>query len=129
MRAACLILLVAACGGDPVHHIPDAPPPIDAAPDAPPVSGPVTLTVISNGVPQQNVRVLFENADNSLVASTTTDANGTASATMTAGGSVTAIDPYTTTQPLPLGVPPPAELRTYVGVKPGDKLKLVNGTP
>src|SRR5689334_14899213 len=95
------LVLVAACGDDPVHHLPDAPPPPDAAPDGP-VSGVVSLTVTLDGAPQMGVRVIFQNADSSLVMSTTTDATGTAMATMVAGGYVTALDPFKP-PPLPAG--------------------------
>src|SRR5712671_11474 len=99
MRAFVVGLLLAACGGDPIHHLADAPPPPDAPPPDGPVSGVVTLTVTLNGNPQTGVRVLFQNADSSLVASATTDASGVAMATMVAGGSVTAINPFVA--PLP----------------------------
>jgi hypothetical protein len=86
---------------------------------------PVTLTVLKDGAPAPGVKVYFLNADNSVVLTDVTDVNGSARAEMMAGGSVTAVNPFTT--PLvPAGGPLPDELRTFVGVKPGDHLALVH---
>jgi hypothetical protein len=87
----------------------------------------VTLTVTNLGRPQANVAVYFVNADDTLVKATTTDATGTASAVMTAGGSVTAVNPFpppVAVAPTPGGKISTDELRTFVGVKPGDHLVL-----
>lgn len=113
------------CGGcndnNGVGHLPDAPP----APDAPDAMSPdaVSLTVVNHGVPAVGVAVYFLNADGSVARATVTDSNGIASAVVTAGGSVTAIRPFTT-PPLPAGKFVPDELRTFLGVKPGDHLVL-----
>ncbi len=122
-----LSLAQGACGGcgdsSKVGHLPDAPPPPDVAvadamaPDA------VSLVVINHGVPAVGVPVYFLNADGSVALAGLTDGNGTASAVVTAGGSVTAIRPFTT-QPPPAGKFAPDELRTFLGVKPGDHLVL-----
>src|SRR4029078_13426073 len=97
----------------------------DAMVDAPIDAAPLTvkLTVTRNGSPALQVQVYFQNADNSVVKSVKTDANGNAEAVMVAGGSVTPISPFT----------PPSraitviisnQLRTFIGVKPGDHLFL-----
>src|SRR5690349_21386214 len=126
-RLSIAWLSLVACGSDSkVGHLPDAPPPPEdaASPDAPPAPPPtVMLTVTSNGVPLSRIRVYFQNADNSLVASAMTDDTGTAQAVMTAGGYVTAIDPF------PASADAPDELRTFSGVKPGDHLFLTHTDP
>ncbi len=49
-RFALLLLVLAACGGDDgVNHLADAPPPPDAAVDAPPAGPPVSLDVTMGG--------------------------------------------------------------------------------
>jgi hypothetical protein len=115
-------LLVAGCGSDDKHGgLPDAPP---LTPDAPaPVVGPVTLTVTHNGSAIPGVHAYFLNADSSVIAVRDTDASGVATADMTAGGSVTAIDPFA---PLPAATVTVGDndLRTFMGVKPGDHLVL-----
>jgi hypothetical protein len=74
-------------------------------------------------VPAVGVTVYFLNADGSVAKATVTDGNGTAIAVVTTGGSVTAIRPFTTPPP-PAGKFTPDELRTFLGVKPGDHLVL-----
>jgi len=121
MQKSLLVLMVlAACGDDGVHKLADAPPaPDDAQIDAP-NSGVVTLTVIQDGSPRPGVDVYFLNGDNTVVAKMATNAQGVATATMVAGGSVTAIDPF-------LIKSSGHDLRTFVGVKPGDNLHLTQG--
>jgi hypothetical protein len=121
-------LWLPACGGcgddSKVGQLPDAPPRPDAPIDVMMEGNPVTLTVLKAGAPAPGVKVYFLNADNSVVLTDVTDVNGVARAEMMAGGSVTAVNPFTT--PLvPAGAAPPDELRTFVGVKPGDHLALV----
>lgn len=135
-------LFMGGCGGcgddSKVGRLPDAPPPpdsaidamvdasIDAMVDAPPdTPAPLTvkLTITRNGAAAQSVQVYFQNADNSLVLSVKTNNLGEAETVMEAGGSVTAINPFTTPLPPVIGGPSP-QLRTFIGVKPGDHLFL-----
>jgi hypothetical protein len=124
--SAGLGLTQGACGGcndnNSVGHLPDAPPAPDAAADAMPPDA-VSLAVINHGVPAVGVPVYFLNADGSVARAAVTDGNGIASAVVTSGGSVTAIRPFTTPQ-LPGGKIETDELRTFLGVKPGDHLVL-----
>jgi hypothetical protein len=130
-----LPVLVACGGGGGSGQLADAPvfpdgPPTDAAPDAPidAMPAPVRLTITKNGTPARDVVVYFQNADSSLVATLTTDANGVAETLMPAGGFVTAINPFTT--PIPaLGGRLADQLRTFAGVKPGDRLVLTHVDP
>jgi hypothetical protein len=120
MRRVVLALLLAACGDDGVRHTPDAST-HDGPVDAPEVMDPVTVTVTRADTAIPGVHVYFQNVDSSLVLATTTDANGTASAVMEAGGYVTAVDPF----PAPgLGGITTNQLATWVGVKPGDHLRI-----
>ena len=127
--------LVVGCSSDDKHGgLPDAPPGsvdarVDAPPDVPDQPLPVALTVMLNGAPQVGVHTYFLNADNTPVATLDTDASGTVTAVMAAGGSVTAIDPFARV----LAIRRPGgtavvvgnnDLRTFVGVKPGDHLTL-----
>ncbi|HEX8111163.1 MAG TPA: hypothetical protein VF516_25710 [Kofleriaceae bacterium] len=120
-----LSLAQGACGGcndnNSVGHLPDAPPAPDAAPDAIPPDA-VSLVVIDHGVPVAGVPVYFLNPDGSVAKATVTGGNGTASAVVTTGGSATAIRPFMTQAPA--GKFAPDELRTFLGVKPGDHLVL-----
>jgi hypothetical protein len=125
MSSVVVCLGLGGCGGcndnNNVGHLPDAPP----APDAPDAMSPdaVSLTVSNHGVPAVGVTVYFLNADGSVAKAAVTDGNGIASAVVTAGGSVTAIRPFTTPPP-PAGKVTTDELRTFLGVKPGDHLVL-----
>src|SRR5262249_27092633 len=66
---------------------------------------------------------IFQNADDTVVADVMTDAEGRATAEMPGGGNVTAI--RIPPAPTPPEDPLPAEVYTYVGAKPGDRLVLV----
>jgi hypothetical protein len=118
------------CGDDGKgKQLPDAPMPIDMMPDMPPdmMALTVALTITNLGSPVPNVTVYFVNADDSVAKSAVTDATGTASTVMAAGGSVTAIDPFAAVNPVapsPAGGITGPELRTFLGVKPGDHLFL-----
>lgn len=77
--------------------------------------------------PQASVRVIFQAADDTVIADTLTDAMGMAKAEMSAGN-VTVIRSF------PIIAPPPPEgqrapeIYTYVGVKNGDLLTLGDAT-
>src|SRR4051812_13726000 len=92
IRTCLAISLLAACGGDDVNHLADAPPDGDVPLDGP-TEGVATLTVTQNGAPMPGVTVHFQNADGSLISTQATDANGDASATVRVGAIVTDIDP------------------------------------
>ncbi|HEX7839877.1 MAG TPA: hypothetical protein VF469_20515 [Kofleriaceae bacterium] len=128
--AVCLALVACGGGDDQNGHLADAPLLIDGPnPDAPvQPAPPVTLTITSNGMPVPGVTVYFVNADDSLAAAAQTDAAGTASARIADGGSVTAVNPF----PAPVvaaAVRNGDDLRTFVGVKPGDHLVLTGALP
>lgn len=115
-----LALLLAACGDDSVHHLPDAPPPPDGSADAA-TSGPVTLTITLDGQGVAAHDVYFQAANGTLVAKVVTDAAGVASAVMEPGGFVTTVNPFG-------GKRQAEDVRTFAGVKPGDHLKLHDAT-
>ncbi len=106
-----------ACGDEPAKQFADAPR-TDAATDAAlpdaATSGIVEVTVANSAGPVASATVLFQNADDSVVATKTTDAAGIASQAMNVGGSITVI------------VVGPNETQTFtvLAVKPGDKLKI-----
>lgn len=135
MRRFPMVVCVAlvACGGgdDQNGHLADAPLLIDGPnPDVPvPPNPPVTLTITNNGMPVPEVTVYFVNADDSLAAAARTDATGTASAMMAAGGSVTALNPFPGRVVVAAVVRDGDDLRTFLGVKPGDHLVLTGALP
>lgn len=105
------------CGdSDPVRRLPDAPPPPDSNDP-----GPVSLEILDGTEPRVGIRVIFQDADSTVVLDTTTGTDGKASATMKPGGFVTAIDPF----PGRAGGIATNDLRTFAGVAPGDQLRLV----
>jgi hypothetical protein len=130
LRLSLALSVLVACGngGSGSGNLADAPQfpdgAVDGAPDAPVDAMPasVRLTIQKNGNPARDVVVHFQNSDSSLVATLTTDANGIAETIMAAGGFVTAINPFTT----PIAVD---QLRTFAGVKPGDRLVLTHEDP
>ncbi len=115
-----------ACGDDPAKQFADAPR-ADAATDAPTpdasTSGVVEVTVVTAAGPVAGATVLFQNADDSVVATKTTDAAGVASEVMNVGGSITAIVPQAIVNPAVRGGPT-TNTYTVLAVKPGDKLKI-----
>jgi hypothetical protein len=118
------VLFVVGCSDDDkVRRLPDAPPPPDGTDVDASTSGPVALTIFVGLTPQEGVRVIFQNADNTVVSDTMTGADGKATATMAPGGFVTAIDPFPG-RAKPSGAPSGADIRTFSGVKPGDQLRL-----
>lgn len=119
-KSLVVLALLVGCGDDGVNKLPDAPlAPDDASIDAP-TTGAVTLTIVQDGNPQVDIDVFFLAADNSLVAKVPTNAQGVATATMGLGGSVTVVDPFLTKSST-------RDVRTFVGVKPGDNLRLTSG--
>jgi hypothetical protein len=121
-----LLVAVAACGDDGVHHLADAPVRNDAAIDGSMIDAmplPVSLTVTHNGSPRVGVKVYFQAADSTEISSTTTDASGVASAMMPHGGFVTALDPA---PPQVLTLSEQHDLKTFANVKPGDHLTLTS---
>lgn len=124
-----------ACGDDDsAGRLADAPPQSDAyvEPDTT-----VTLTVTYDGAPRAGVHTYFLAPDNTVVATVDTNASGVASAKLPLGGSVTAIDPFPRrVEALRAAGPGRAaavevgdnDLRSFLGVKPGDHLTLTDKT-
>lgn len=83
----------------------------------------VEVTIVTQAGPVVGATVLFQNADDSVVATKTTDAAGVASEVMNVGGSITAIVPQAIANPALRGGPT-TETYTVLAVKPGDKLKI-----
>jgi hypothetical protein len=86
-------------------------------PDANP-RGTVTVTIYDNqntGAPVAGIPVVFVDPDGKLVGRPTTDADGKASAEVLPGATVTSITPNGTNQ---------YDLKTVLGVKPGDNITL-----
>ncbi|HUJ57970.1 MAG TPA: hypothetical protein VLX92_05745 [Kofleriaceae bacterium] len=80
----------------------------------------VGVTVRDGYAPQANIKVIFQNADDSVISEVTTDASGTATAPMPNGGNLTVIRTYP--PPTPPAQAMPTEVFTYVGVKAGDNI-------
>ena len=89
-------------------------------PPTPPVTD-VKIVVHDAVTPQVGVRVIFANADDSIVSDTVTGADGSATAELPNGGTLTVIRTYPAN---PQGGLTPSEVYTYVGVKGGDRLEL-----
>lgn len=120
LRSLAFLGAVAACGDDGPAKKMDAGTGDDSQEiDAPVVTGNVKITITSGTTPMVGVRVHFQNANSTLVASVDTDANGVASTTMASGGYVTAVDPWANA---PGGII--AHLITYAGVQAGDEILL-----
>ena len=115
-----------ACGDDPATQFADAPR-ADAATDAATpdaaTSGVVEVTVVNSAGPVAGATVLFQNADDSVVATKTTDAAGVASEVMNVGGSITAIVVEQLPVPTVRGGTT-TDTYTVLAIKPGDKLKI-----
>lgn len=88
-----------------------------------PPSNDVQIRVRDGYTPQANVRVIFQDGADAVLADTLTDAMGVAKLEM-ATGNVTVIRSYPPATPPAENRPP--EVTTYVGVKAGDKLELGN---
>ncbi len=114
-----LVSLLSACTGTVGDSGDDQPPP-------PPPATDVHIVVRDGNAPQANVRVVFQNSDDSILAEATTGADGLAMAEMPNGGNLTVIRTY------PVATPPAVtrnpEIYTYVGVKAGDRLQLGRAT-
>jgi hypothetical protein len=94
----------------------------DTNPPPPPPVTDVKIVVRDATTPQAGVRVIFANADDSIVSDTMTGADGSADAELPNGGNLTVIRTY---PPDPMGGPlVPSEVYSYVGVKAGDRLEL-----
>ncbi|HEY3806242.1 MAG TPA: hypothetical protein VGL61_26745 [Kofleriaceae bacterium] len=121
-RAWLVVVVLAACGGNSVRHLPDGAPPSDGAADsmgqsdAPPSATELTVTV--GGAGGSGLTVYFLDPDSTLETTATTDASGTASGMLKTGGSVTIAVP----------APPAAAeanadtLITWLGVVSGDHI-------
>jgi len=114
---AITLLLVAACGDDDgIRRLPDAPPAPDGSVDAA-TSGPVSLRLTLDDLPQAGVNVYFQDAASGLVATVATGTDGVATATMEPGGYVTVVQPFQLKRS-------GDDVRTFAGVKPGDQLRI-----
>lgn len=91
--------------------------PIDAGPP-----GPVKVVVHMRGAPAANIPVVFQNADDSVVATSNTDSNGEVTAVMAPGGSATIIAASSN------GATASAVV-SFIGVAPGDVLRWGNPDP
>jgi hypothetical protein len=91
----------------------------------------VEIVVRDGQIPQAGIQVIFQATDDSVVAELVTDLEGRAVADLAGGGSVTVIRTFPA-GPLPEDTRP-AEIYTYVGISPGDRLELGkqlgDGTP
>lgn len=85
--------------------------------DPPPPPTDVRMTVHDSAGPVAGLAVVFQNPDDSEVATLMTDAQGVATAKLPMGGSVSVIRDDSTTDPA-------GAVYTYVGVKGGDQLDL-----
>lgn len=105
MRAALVLVAALAACGDGIGALDGT-----VAPDSP--RGIVRVRV--TGPDAQAIRVIFQNADSSLVLATRTDLAGTANAFMAPGGFVTIVAPNGFQQ----------QIYTWFDVQPGDELAL-----
>lgn len=109
-----LVGLLLGCGGgsDPTHG--DATP----APDDPSAEL-VSVRVSRDGVAEPNRRAVFLDSSSQVMADVQTDADGIASAPVPSGGSVSVVTDWAFT----------TDIRTFVGVEPGDQLVLDEAFP
>lgn len=98
----------------------------DDGPDVP--TNEVRVVVKDALAPQAGIRVIFQNADDTVISDTMTDATGAASAQMTAGN-VSVIRTYPQVLPVPPEGNRVPEVYTYVGVKGGDLIELGKSEP
>ena len=97
----------------PDGSVTDAPP-VDAPADTTP-SDTATVVVTKGGAPSAGVAVVFEDAAGNLVGTATTGADGKATNPVVAGSQIT----------VALGAAGSRQLITYLGVKPGDVINVV----
>jgi hypothetical protein len=91
--------------------------PVDSGADsADAAPAPLTLTVLSGGLPESGVLVVFQDATGAVVSTATTDATGTVSQLVVAGSQLTAA----------LGTAASPRLVTVQSVEPGDAITLVD---
>lgn len=93
----------------------------DNQPPPPPPVTDVKIVVHDAVTPQAGIRVIFANADDTIVSDTMTGADGSATAELPNGGNLTVIRTYPAD---PQGGLTPSEVYSYVGVKAGDRLEL-----
>lgn len=116
-------------GTDASFNVPEtsAPPPNDAAVDGlTPVDGgedaapndSATVVVTKDGAPDPGVTVVFQSGAGDVLATVVSGADGKAASTVAAGAQIT----------VALGAVNNRQLITYVGVKPGDVLEVVEKT-
>lgn len=98
----------------PDGSVTDAPPPLDAPADTTP-SNTATVVVTKGGAPSAGVTVVFEDAAGNLVGTAITGADGKATNPVVAGSQIT----------VALGAAGSRQLLTYLAVKPGDVLNVV----
>jgi hypothetical protein len=126
MKSAVLLsLLTTACVGSLTGGDTDPPDPPQPPPPPPPPSE-VAVRVHDGALPATGVKVIFQAADDSVIADVVTDADGRASAQMPNGGNLTVIRTYpasTTPERAALD-----HVYTYLGVKPGDTIDLAGTT-
>jgi hypothetical protein len=94
----------------------------DAPPDGPPPPGPISLTILDNGTPLEDIEVLFQDPSGAFVEAKKTDANGKVTAVVAANSMLTIVHLKTET------ITSMYELRTIGGLQPGDDIVLGNTT-
>jgi hypothetical protein len=107
---------------DASFQAPEASTPDSFVPDAPQEAAPsntATVLVTKAGAPDPGVTVVFEDAAGNLVGSAVTGADGKASNVVVAGSQITVL----------FGAAGSRQLITYLGVKPGDVLNVVERAP
>jgi hypothetical protein len=107
---------------DASFQAPEASTPDSFVPDAPQEAAPsntATVIVTKAGAPDPGVTVVFEDAAGNLVGSAVTGADGKASSVVVAGSQITVL----------FGAAGSRQLITYLGVKPGDVLNVVERAP
>jgi hypothetical protein len=116
-----LMVAAAGCGGDDGKKNTDAAPTADACancgtPDAAPPA-PVKVVAIFDNKLEANVPVVFQRADDTVISTKMTDANGEATEIVPAGGSVSIVR-----QPVGGAGQAQNSVHTFMGVQPGDVL-------